>query len=33
MGFLIGFLAGLALGFGLTSLMTQVEEDSAEQPA
>jgi len=32
MRFLIGFVAGLALGFGLTSLLTEVEED-AEQPA
>ncbi len=30
--FIFGFLVGLALGFGLTSLLTQVEEDS-EQPA
>jgi hypothetical protein len=30
--FFIGFLAGLALGFGLTSLLTQ-DEDDAEQVA
>jgi hypothetical protein len=27
MRFLIGFLAGLMLGFGLTNLLTQPEED------
>jgi hypothetical protein len=32
MRFLIGFLAGLTLGFGLTSLLT-VDEDDSEQTA
>jgi len=32
MRFLIGFLAGLTLGFGLTSLLTE-DEDESEQTA
>jgi hypothetical protein len=32
MRFLMGFLAGLALGFGLTTLLTQ-EENDLEQSA
>jgi len=30
MRFLIGFLAGLTLGFGLTSLLTEAEDESEQ---
>lgn len=33
MRFLVGFLAGLTLGFGLTSLLTKQEPANPETPA